>query len=350
MRAVAAALTLAMAGACSSSSTNVVGSDSGAGGSAAATGGGAGTTAGAGGGSSGAGSAEVCSNGVDDDGDEKADCADLSDCECAPQVVSGWQGPLVVTPAAVADAEPPPCPEFFPDEQLILGRVDAPDATCPTCSCGSPTGGCATATVSQYTQASCGGTGQTPTNLTSANPCKSWAFSGGTPWIGAAVSPGSASCPSSVAGSELVPKARFVERRRVCSGPVGACAAGHCIGKLDAGHLACVLGDTTQSCPPGYSVERDLETGEVSADTRKCTGCGCQLGGATCKGWQLSTGTGCANLAGSPLGPGASCIQATSNFAVKLVTAGTLEATCTPTGGKPNGSVTTAKKRLCCTS
>ncbi|MBK7586063.1 MAG: hypothetical protein IPI67_38495 [Myxococcales bacterium] len=71
-------------------------SGTGASGGSGATGGtgAGGSTGGTGGGNVG----EICGNGIDDDGDQKIDCAD-TECatsKCVPNVPIGWTGPALM--------------------------------------------------------------------------------------------------------------------------------------------------------------------------------------------------------------------------------------------------------------
>ncbi|HSN97851.1 MAG TPA: hypothetical protein VLS89_06115, partial [Candidatus Nanopelagicales bacterium] len=91
---------------------------------------------------------ENCTNGVDDDGDGAADCADVKCTEyaCVSEVPAGWTGYF-----ALYDGDPagdPGCPGSFPSSTtppyVGTNGISAPAATC-ACSCGNPswTAGCA---------------------------------------------------------------------------------------------------------------------------------------------------------------------------------------------------------------
>ncbi|EYF02820.1 hypothetical protein [Chondromyces apiculatus] len=105
------------------------------------SGSGAGTSSGGGsmtGGGSGA-NTEDCTNGVDDDNDGLADCADpkCTEVSCVSAVPEGWTGYFALYNGAPAGD--PGCPSTFPvpSYQGTDGITAAP-ATC-TCSCSAPT-------------------------------------------------------------------------------------------------------------------------------------------------------------------------------------------------------------------
>ncbi|WP_437320650.1 hypothetical protein [Sorangium sp. So ce385] len=81
--------------------------------------------------------AEDCSNGADDDGDGRVDCADpaCGDFVCTTAVPEGWSGYF-----ALFDGEPardPGCPDAFAAGEPFIGNrgLSATPASC-TCSCG----------------------------------------------------------------------------------------------------------------------------------------------------------------------------------------------------------------------
>jgi hypothetical protein len=82
---------------------------------------------------------ESCTNGVDDNGDGKVDCADAT-CgayACVSAVPATWTGYFTLF-----DGEPgkdPGCPDTFPTESYLgNATLSAPSATCPDCSCAPP--------------------------------------------------------------------------------------------------------------------------------------------------------------------------------------------------------------------
>jgi hypothetical protein len=93
------------------------------------------------------GGQEICTNGVDDDGDGSTDCAEAS-CKathaCVPAVPEGWEelGYVVLARWPKGDAEAD-CPAGYP-EALATGLLDpeAPAEACSPCACGDLTGDC----------------------------------------------------------------------------------------------------------------------------------------------------------------------------------------------------------------
>lgn len=102
---------------------------------------------------------EDCTNGVDDDGDGKIDCAD-SDCtvgfSCHNPVPAGWTGHYALSDGTFAGL-PGNCPNTTYPNPFYTG-YRTPNATppsCSACSCGGPQGETCSVAQLHLTSASC---------------------------------------------------------------------------------------------------------------------------------------------------------------------------------------------------
>src|SRR5262249_19072457 len=147
-----AAGTTTVAGAAGSGMAGTGGSNAGAAGSVSSSVGGGGnagtagqggtsTTTSVGGGGTSTGQTEDCPDGVDNDGDGDADCAD-SDCkpdyQCVPSVPNGWEGYYQVSRT---DYPTPPgaCDGGAMPQVYFAGPAGPPQ--CDACTCGDLQGG-----------------------------------------------------------------------------------------------------------------------------------------------------------------------------------------------------------------
>jgi hypothetical protein len=113
-----------------------------AGGSAGAAGqAGVGGTAGAAG--AGGTTAESCTDGKDNDGNGKVDCADAacaSSHMCTSDVPAGWSGYYWAREQDFGTAQATPCPAFSGAKRLYVSPADA--AECEACACAYSPGNC----------------------------------------------------------------------------------------------------------------------------------------------------------------------------------------------------------------
>ncbi|MBW2528856.1 MAG: hypothetical protein JRI23_32065 [Deltaproteobacteria bacterium] len=230
---------------------------SGTGAGTASTGSGTASTSAGGQGSGGAGAsgAERCLDGVDNDDDGLADCADpdCADYTCVAEVAGATQ--YLTAVAASAD-----CPADAPAVDL---------QSCASCTCNADGGTCQSS-VTFYYDSSCTSvvtTHNTPWNCVTPNANR-WAKGFTTPDNDASCTPASAQISS--------------DARPVCeitSG--GACPAGGevCVPTPSSTERHCVVVGSGSSCPAPYT---QREAAFVGATTT-CN-CSCSAGSQTCPG------------------------------------------------------------------
>jgi hypothetical protein len=226
--------------------------------------------------------AEVCNNGIDDDGDNQIDCAD-SDCAayvCAPTAPAGWMGPVAVRDD-VAGANPA-CSGPYLNNPVRGGRqITCPTQTCGTCFCGAPPGvGCTTPTISHWGQndPTCSGKQLPSVPADGCNPVDGY-FK-----IDDTTPTGSGTCTGQ-RGLDTKPAPSFARIGLGCNGPTagGGCGGGLCLPTPTApleGKL-CVYSPGDLPCPSGYTANRRVYYQSIT-DGRTCSACTC--GAPVCKG------------------------------------------------------------------
>lgn len=221
---------------------------------------------------------ENCLNGVDDDGDGFADCAD-SDCNagyiCVPSAPSA---DAYVTPTT----DPGSCPP------------DAPAKTtsqCGACSCLAQAGTCALGgQLHTGNTLSCAGT--STVSFTAPRACNNGPSGDRSINVSISAPNNDGSCQP----ASLTTTAQTVS---ICA----ASAAGSCSDAnqicVPATNDACVL-VMAQSCPAAYPVERSVLFGESAAS---CD-CSCAKSGETCSPTvEVSGSDGCPNATSIALNP-----------------------------------------------
>ncbi|MCA9630528.1 MAG: hypothetical protein KC766_22810 [Myxococcales bacterium] len=353
-----------------------------AGGSAgsAGMGGAGGTTGGTAGmagsaGSSGGTGLEDCTNGVDDDGDNKADCEDAKcqsvgyQCLALP---SGWDGPVALYEGPNTSVS---CSGGFTTLGPGGGKdLNAPNAACSACTCGAPSGTitCKFPDISVYENASCGSGNRwtfSGSDLEMNGVKSGDCFGAQDPFVGPNGELPNASAttrPPTTGGScvpgggaPTTPTATWNTNARSCAQTVTptGCGSNTCVpptaGIFNGGQ--CVYKDGDQSCPTGAFTFKHLYYTDYD-DTRGCGACTCGTPtDVTCNGSKLEvwTGSGCS---GSPDGtvstPGTTCapVSTSSDKSFKY-TAGTASGgNCPPDGGQPTGGATPKTPvTFCCT-
>lgn len=115
---------------------------------------------------------EICTNGIDDDGNNLVDCEDplCSSFTCAPATPSGWDGPVWLY---AGGGPTPSCPTGAP---VVAGGLDVSPvspATCTGCSCDSPLGqSCAPPAVELFDPSTCTGIPAETVNQPSPGVCE----------------------------------------------------------------------------------------------------------------------------------------------------------------------------------
>ena len=217
---------------------------------------------------------ENCGNGVDDDGDQLADCAD-SDCatsgyQCIP-VPAGWGGPVAAVALAGQD-----CPDAWSGPTIEAGTGVTADPLGCNCTCGGANNaGCSASTnVSSYSDAACG----TLTGMKAVNATCSTILTT-TNAVVATKPQLNGTCGAGAATVTTTPQVQLVD-------PLGLCvAAGALGGGCDPGAICapsvgpgalCIYQPGDVTCPGGLE-KQVLFTGFTEG--RSC-GCECAISGS----------------------------------------------------------------------
>lgn len=302
-----------------------------------------------------------CLDGLDNDGDGLADCAD-ADClaagyECAPQAPVSMEGYYRIRKGTWEE----PVPACADGSKAGIYGADPVPPTCASCSCGPLTGAeCGYPPLHHWTGTKvCSGSGTDVTSTYGKPVCTPGTATGenSVKIVGNApvVSPGS--CP--VAGGELLAKKAWSAQIEVCTevGVGGGCSPGSiCLRKAAAGYepKLCHRLKGGGDCGSWGAI-----TGHADwKDERGCTPCSCQPQ-TTCSGGsytfygdnQSCDSGGCNDP--EEIKPGGSCRDFTPSggslpFSVtaKKATAG--NTSCAPVGGQPIGAIKSTLVTFCC--
>ena len=233
---------------------------------------------------------EVCSNGVDDDGDGQADCAD-SDCVpevvCVPSPPAGWGTPSYVYVRPSTDPAGD-CGTLDSGDTLQGGLT--PGAHECTCTCGQASSGiCGVPSVTLHADAACS---SIAIGSTTGQSCQPLTASIGT--IGSIATHEVSVSSQGICSSFVDPKidgATWSQSVDVCSSAsaFAGCTSGHaCVPRSPASFesSACIARAGDVPCPVGpYASRRVFYQG--ASDTRDCSVAGCACGvasGAHCSG------------------------------------------------------------------
>ncbi|MEZ4375044.1 MAG: hypothetical protein R3B07_29805 [Polyangiaceae bacterium] len=369
------------AGAAGTAAQGGTGGTSGQGGSAGIGGGGTGGAAGMAGtgGSSGGTGTEDCTNGVDDDGDNKADCEDTKCQSVGYQCLAlppGWNGPVEVY---AGSASPPGCTGSFPLTSInAFQDLNVPMATCSACTCTNPTGAtCKVPVLKLYSDSACssgivwsltgGQNGETLDELFAMNACVNSSVSAGPGGelpgaVGSELPPTTGGSCIPGGGAATRPPTSWNTKVRGCGGPDGGwqaagCGANTCVppsaGAFNRGLCVYQVGDV--SCPSGAFSSKSVYY-QNSNDQRACTACTCDSPvGVTCSGAKLDAwnGLGCAGSVAATVNPPGIDCKAVATGAEKSFkyTVGTATGgSCPPQGGQPTGTATPVDAvTFCCT-
>jgi hypothetical protein len=247
------------------------------------------------------GTTEDCTNGIDDNCDGLADCADPL-CQpgfiCAPAFPTGWVEPVVVYDQTVTTGTAPVAPSCAGTygNNVFDGHYspNAPPATC-TCQCGAAEGvQCSAPTIQGYFDTACTNlcTGSAQVTTACTLLCGDATITGIK--LTQDSSPSGGSCAASVSKrvSSWDLMTGWFGTARVCttartnySG--GGCSAGQVCVEVPPstfGGKVCLYQMGHQTCPASYSVPHTYYTGGV--DSRACgstSTCSCDIPtGATC--------------------------------------------------------------------
>lgn len=339
---------------------------------------------------------EDCTNGVDDDNDGDADCAD-SDCQafaCVAAPTNGWLGPFVLYEGPSANF--PQCPSNFPGgnqgvDEIIGGAgipMPAPQATC-TCSCDPPASPTCKppsqltvldATCANQANANCGALPNNPGNWNGS--CGFGTFvTGGVSTCGAnsgaQCDMGTAACNVSVSSqgptvtgacmpqfTTTIPQVDFVNAIHACGGAetsTAGCSMGAiCAPRAPAPFNAklCVYQNGSIANCTTAAPYTQIHKGGTGIDTTNlaCSMCNCgALTGGSCKGDIEIYSDNVQGVCGSLITTfqAGTCKDLPGNPTIgnrKFVNPVIMNpGSCTPSGGQPTGSVaTTGPFTVCC--
>jgi hypothetical protein len=313
---------------------------------------------------------EICTDGIDNDCNGLADCADTKACpgyQCVQQVPTGWSGPIELYNGSPASL--PTCSTGYTGAGDYHGG--GLSWTADTCSCTcTATGQTCTPSGTFYSDGACH---NSPTATGTADgtcttvPTNTLG-SGGSFIVagGGAVSPTGGSCSSSVAttpGSAPT----WTAGERLCTptvvdSPGGCTATQQCVPPPSPpfGATLCIWQSGNVSCPAAPSLYTNpigVYYTDVS-DTRGCGPCTCAgPTGGSCAGsiglWGTTGGMGCPGTATASYTLGTTCKAYSGLFA----NPGYVKATYTLTAGscsvsaqpQPDGGVAgTGPVTVCC--
>ena len=283
-----------------------------------------------------------CTNGADDDGDGRTDCAD-PDCAmfaCVPAAPDGWMGPGYPSTTGC---------EGVGDATLVMGGrgLRAADVTCGECSCGSPSGATCTVSVTPRSSASCIGflaQVSVPSGSCVSQPAASVSRTNTS--VSASCTVTSPSPPP----IETAPAHAFDARVAVCwNGVGGGCDPGRvCAAPAPAGAASCVTRAGDVECPSSHPSRRVIVT-EVD-DQRSCADCRCNASG-TCGGTLGAYTGGCGTLVQTISTSTSACVDLATpadSFRYDGAVAG---ASCETAGGNALGCVAPSEvATVCCDS
>lgn len=317
-----------------------------------------------------------CFDGVDDNGDGLADCADPTCADvatCVAEVPAGWAG---YDHLFDGSGSTPSCAAPFTQTISPGGSgLTAEPASCGACSCGAPGGQtcdlpdalivqdstCGNLPVSFAQLAvpaawdgTCTGDDYAPSVTTcgvnGTSPCA----------VSLTVAPPVVTGGACVAlpGSASVGAAVFASTGVACEGaPHGSGCSGTDVcqprpaAPFEPG--VCIHHDGDVDCPAGAFTARHVFFTAI-ADTRQCTACTCgQPTGATCAAQisVYSTPTGCTTTPVAQVAAG-DCVNLTGNPQVatrKATIAPPTGGSCAASGGAPTGAATgTGATTYCC--
>ncbi len=299
---------------------------------------------------------EVCTNGLDDDGNGLTDCEDplCGSYACVPEAPDGWDGPAWLH---VGTEDP-----FCEAGRLVVdggvGPLSFSEADCSACSCSDATGAtCPLPTVELFDSTSCSGapfaTEVPVNNCTMVDDPVEFDSARVVP-----SSPQGGSCAAS-GGTPDLELPSWASHGVVCRADVAQAGAGCggtsvCLAKPPSPYLGrfCFhrLGDVP--CPNG-SDTRHVVFGGWS-DTRGCNSCQCSdPAGACADGTMRVFGNGFCSLGSNTVPMDGSCTQLSGGqFFTSILYQGGGQpswVSCAPSGGDPTGTVAaTDPMTVCC--
>ncbi len=292
-----------------------------------------------------AGGVEDCTNGKDDDGDGKTDCADPK-CNagftCAPVApAGGWSGPAWLFDGATASA--PSCAGAF-GAKAYEGFRDMAQvpALCGQCACEAATGTCAPGSLFAYDDAACsqqgGGHGQTPASqcVDLSAPLTTSSYKAAPPVFS------NGSCKANKPGSSK-PAPTWATTGLVCGGPTpgGGCdAQGEVCAPRPAppfGASLCIWGAGAKDCPAAYPQKHTFWDG--ATDGRECSPCACGVAAGSCTATTTVYEKSCQNQNVIGVVPNDGACHAFDGSPARLQVDVQASGACPASGGQATGTV-----------
>ncbi len=219
-----------------------------------------------------------CTNGLDDDGDGKADCDD-PDCMSAGyacrDVPAGWMGPVAFFEGTAQDN--PCCPSDYPTLGPVGGTAPmAQNFTCSACSCSASVK-CTPSALVSHAVAGCADVGTSIMQDTLCHPLTGSYVSAAPPTV--TVNP----CVPSGGNPITKPPPAWTTADRLCLGQtkgMGCTGTQVCArpgSGVFGGALCIYTAGAQMPCPAGFPTQHSFFT--AFTDSRACTGCSCGSAG-----------------------------------------------------------------------
>jgi hypothetical protein len=297
---------------------------------------------------------ENCFNGADDDCNGLADCADpacgSSVAACVPPLPSGWTfvGYDVDTRAN--------CPTGYGMPTDVEEGISWLSAQC-TCSCNLNPASCTTGTFTMKT----GDNGTCDNNNTFSNLSQGACVQLPNGGFDVPMNNVRATTAQPVGGgctgssTTVLPAVSYAHQGRTCT-MTQTLGAGCAMGKVCApaggqDYKVCVQKSGVNACPNGYPVQHIA--GTTLDDTRSCSACSCGYNSGSCSNAKIDIFTDMSCTMGYTFNADDQCRPPVSgSYKFYSYTAGSLiNASCTASGGQPQGSVSGFKdaRTICCT-
>jgi hypothetical protein len=233
---------------------------------------------------------EICFNGVDDEGDDRADCADPKCGEtaaCIPVSDAAEAGALVEIDQ--------PCPDGFDGGEVVIHQ-GLDQGACAGCDCAPGDTLCSAAVWYYPDDASCaadtGATAGVEAPVPAAFACPEGGVPISTGYVFGARVDVEASSTCSPSGTAALGPTGWARSMKFCRASlVGTgCAEGQACVPRQEPDVQCALTEGDADCTGYESAEPDWYTG-VDADGRACGECSCTAVGGNCDAVVVQVGT-----------------------------------------------------------
>jgi hypothetical protein len=335
--------------------------ESGAGGAAGSAAGAGGVAGQAGVAGTGGTTAENCLDGVDNDGNGKADCADDACkaymCMADIPIVNGWTGYYWGRKQAFATAADSPCPAGQQAARYYLTPSGAP--ACASCNCTYEAGTCSVGSMACSTANTCDGS--LKLDPPEAGSCLSLSLSTNKLYCkisdpGEITSPGACGPLGPPTFSNAAPFANVFDTCLFDQKGKGCAAGQSCTPTPLAPFPAkpCIIkAGESLPCPTGYNLIGTAFT--HYNDTRACSPCGCGVASESCSSLYTIKETpacgGSQKTVGTSTCTDLSSLANSNNAGIVFPGAATASGTCKAAdgGGAPEGAVIpSGPATICC--